>query len=159
MSISDYFKQKNKKNKIRKNTMIYGVYKEVLYEGEISSIDFLMLNPFNKKEYVFPCLFLTANDAMKLRNAYTKIKSDGERYVVFEETYNNIFGSGNSPFKVGEQKLYHSYDEFVTERKSEYINNPRNNNVSGNVRLSNGQYKSIEEQEKYIEDSLERELP
>ena len=37
--------------------------------------------------------------------------------------------------------------------------NETNNNISGNVRLSKGLYRTIEEQEKYIEDSLERELP
>ena len=158
MKMLDYFKNKIN-HKRRKNTMVYGVYKEVLYEGEISAMDYLMLNPFNKKEYVFPCLFLSRDDAMTLRNAYTRIQADGERYMVFEETYNNIFGNGQSPFKVGSQKLYHSYDEFVAERKSEYRNNQSNNNVSGNVRLSNGQYRTVEEQEKYIEDSLERELP
>ena len=158
MSILDYFKHKNN-NKIRKNTIVYGVYKEVLYEGEISPMDYLMLSPFNRKQYVFPCLFISQADAMTLRDAYTRIKADGERYIVFEETYNNIFGNGQSPFKVGSQKIYHSYDEFVAERKSEYRNNQSNNNVSGNVRLSNGQYRTVEEQEKYIEDSLERELP
>ena len=158
MSILDYFKYKNN-DKIRKNTMVYGVYKEVLYDGEISAMDYLMLSPFNRKQYVFPCLFLAENDAMTLRNAYTRIKADGERYIVYAETYNNIFGSGQSPFKVGGQKLYHSYDEFVAERKREYRNNTRNNNVSGDVRLSNGQYRTVEEQEKYIEDSLERDLP
>ena len=56
MSILDYFKHKNN-DKIRKNTMVYGVYKEVLYEGEISAMDYLMLSPFNRKQYVFPCLF------------------------------------------------------------------------------------------------------
>lgn len=148
-----------KQDKTRRNTMVYGVYKEVLYEGEISAMDYLMLNPFKRKEYVFPCLFLSENDAMSLRNAYTRIQADGEKYIVYAETYNNIFGNGQSPFRVSGQKLYHSYDEFVAERKSEYKNNPRNNNVSGNVRLSNGQYRTFEEQEKYIEDSLERELP
>ena len=158
MGILDYFKHKNN-DKIRKNTMVYGVYKEVLYEGKISPIDYLMLSPFNRKEYVFPCLFLSQDDAMTLRNAYTRIKADGERYIVFEETYNNIFGNGQSPFRVGSQKLYHSYDEFVAERKSEYKNDPSNNNVSGNVKLSKGLYRTVEQQEKYIEDSLERELP
>ena len=155
MGILDYFK----KDKIRKSTKVYGVYKEVLYEGEISPMDYLMLSPFNRKQYVFPCFFLSKDDAMTLRNAYTRIKADGERYMVFEETYNNIFGNGQSPFKVGSQKLYHSYDEFVAERKSEYKNNQRNNNVSGNIRLSNGMYRTVEEQEKYMEDSLDRELP
>ncbi len=158
MSLLDYFKHKNN-DKIRKNTMVYGVYKEVLYEGEISSMDYLMLSHFNYKQYVFPCLFLSRDDAMALRNAYTRIKADGERYIVFEETYNNIFGNGQSPFKVESQKLYHSYDEFVAERKIEYKNNLSNSNISGNVRLSNGQYRTVEEQEKYIEESLERELP
>lgn len=157
MSILDYFKHKNN-DKIRKNTLVYGIYKEVLYEGAISAMDYLMLSPFNRKEYVFPCLFLSQDDAMTLRNAYTRIKADGERYMVFEETYNNIFGNGQSPFKVGSQKLYHSYDEFVAERKSEYRNNQRNNTVSGNVKLSKGLYRKVEEQEKHIEDSLEREL-
>ena len=160
MSLLDYFKSKKTDNKIRKSTMVYGVYKEVLWEGDISPMDYLMLNPFNRKQYVFPCLFLAEDDAMTLRNAYTRIKAEGERYIVFEETYNNIFGNGQSPFKkAGSQKLYHSYDEFVAERKSEYKNNQSNNNVSGNARLSKGLYRTVGEQEKYIEDSVDRELP
>ncbi len=131
MSILDYFKHKKDNDKITKNTMVYGVYKEVLFEGEISPMDYLMLSPFDRKEYVFPCIFLAYDDAMTLRNAYNRIKVDGERYVVFEETYNNIFGNGQSPFKVGSHKLYHSYDEFVAERKNEYKNNQSNNNVFG----------------------------
>ena len=129
MSILDYFKHKEDSAKIRKNTKIYGVYKEVLYEGEISDMDYYsmltMLNPFNRKQYVFPCFFLNVNDAMALRNAYTSIKKDGERYLVFEETYNDIFGNGQSPFKIGNPQLYRTYDEFVAERKSEYRNNSR----------------------------------
>ena len=39
MSILNYFKHKNN-DKIRKNTMVYGVYKEVLYDGEISAMDY-----------------------------------------------------------------------------------------------------------------------
>ena len=128
MSILDYFKHKTNNEKIKKNTQIYGVLKEVLYEGEISAMDFFMINPFNKKEYIFPCFFLKEEDAMALRNAYTSIKSDGERYIVFEETYNNIFGNGQSPFKIENPKLYHSYNEFVTERKNEIQNRTSNNN-------------------------------
>ena len=123
MNILKYFHHKEINNKIRKNTKIYGVMKEVLYEGELSPIDFLLLNPFNKKEYIFPCFFLNPDDALALRNAYTNIKKDGERYMVFEETYNNILGDGQSPFQIENPKLYHSYEEFVTERKSEIQNN------------------------------------
>ncbi len=129
MSILDYFRHKPNNDKIRKNTIVYGVYKEVLYEGKISAMDYLMLSPFKAKQYVFPCLFLSQDDAMALRNAYDRIKADGERYIVYVETYNNIFGSGQSPFKAHNQKLYHSYDEFVAERKREY-NNSHNNNVT-----------------------------
>lgn len=123
MKIFDYFKQKKNNDKIN-NTMVYGVYKEVLFEGEISPMDYLLLSPFKYKQYVFPCLFLSPNDAMTLRNAYTQIKVDGERYMIFEEKYNNIFGNGQSPFKVGMQKLYHSYDEFVADVKSECVEDP-----------------------------------
>ena len=115
MSILDYFKQKDNKDKI-----VYGVYKEVKHDDELSPINFLLLNPFNAMEYVFPCFFLNENDAMKLRNEYTQIKEDGERYVVFSELYNNIFGNGQSLFKNEGQKLYDSYDEFIAETRSEH---------------------------------------
>ena len=129
MSILDYFKHKTKNEKIKKNSQIFGVLKEVLYEGEISAIDFLMINPFNTKQYVFPCFFLKEEDAMALRNAYTSIKSDGEIYRVFVEDYNNIFGTGQSPFKIENPKLYHSYNEFVAERKNEIQNNTNCNST------------------------------
>lgn len=121
MSILDYFKHKTKNEKIKKDTQIFGVLKEVLYEGELSSMDYLLLNHFNKKQYIFPCFFLDSNDALALRNAYTKIKLDGERYLIFQETYNNIFGNGQSPFKIENPKLYYSYNEFVAERKNEML--------------------------------------
>lgn len=37
--------------------------------------------------------------------------------------------------------------------------NIRNKQARGNVRLANGMYKLDEEQERYIKESLERELP
>ena len=123
MSLLDYFKNKEDSVKIRKNTKIYGVYKEVLYEGEISDMDYYsMLRSFdrdNRKQYAFPCFFLKEEDALKLRNSYTKIRKDGERYIIFNEIYNNIFGDGQSPFKVRSPELYHSYNEFVSKVKTE----------------------------------------
>ncbi|MBO5955134.1 MAG: hypothetical protein J6Q13_04145 [Clostridia bacterium] len=124
-----FLKHDKNKEQIKKNTVIYGVLKEVLYEGKITAIDFLMLNPFKTKQYMFPCFFVKEEDAMALRNAYTNIKSDGERYTVFAETYNNIFGNGQSPFKIENPQLYHSYNEFVAERKNEIQNNTSNNNT------------------------------
>lgn len=52
---------------------------------------------------------------------------------------------------------------FIDEKPSKFDESvkksPQNKNVSGNTRLFQGMYRTDKENEKYINDSLERELP
>ncbi len=152
MNILDYFK--NMQSKKNTTLYVYGVFKEVLYDNKMSAFDYIMTAPFNTKQYIFPCFFLSEDDARALRNAYTKIKSDGERYGVFQETYNNIFGNGKSLFKHKNQKLYSSLDEFVTDVKNEYESNSKDNNLNKETKFSNKEEKIEKSEDKSFDKEL-----